>query len=313
MHSIGIDMSKDTFHAAFDESTVRQFENDEAGIDAFLGWLRERGCVPPETEVGVEATGVYHLLFAASLGRNGWTCRVINPLVTSRLIRSTLRRVKNDRKDAIAIRKAVMLGEGYSFIETPDIQKLKALVQERDSLCRMRAQCKQWQHVHDVRTRAMGGRAAGGFKPVIALLKREISEKAKTMARIEPDAQRLLRTIPGIGAVSAAALVASVGDIRRFSSPEKLVAYIGLDCRVYESGASVKGKGYMTKRGNKYLRHILFNAAFIAQRRNPDLHAYFEKKKSEGKHYFSALCAVERKLVHLVHAVWTRGTPFEQR
>lgn len=313
MNSIGIDMSKDVFHAAFDELTVREFANDEAGISAFLSRLRERGCAPSETEVGVEATGVYHLLLAATLGREGWPCRVINPLITSRLIRSTLRRVKTDRKDAVVVRKALTLGEGYRFIETPEIQRLKALVQERESLSRVAAQCKQWQHVHDVRASAIPGRTAGGFKAVIDLLKREIAEKAKAMAKIEPDIQRLLRTIPGIGAVSAAVLVAHVTDIRRFSSPEKLVAYIGLDCRVYESGTSVKGKGYMTKRGNKYLRHILFGAAFIAQRRNPELHAYFEKKKSEGKHHFSALCAVERKLVHLIWAVWTRGTPFEPR
>jgi transposase len=122
-----------------------------------------------------------------------------------------------------------------------------------------------------------------------------------------------LRSIPGVGITTAAALVAFIGDINRFSSPEKLVAYIGLDCRVHESGTSIKGKGYLTKRGNAYLRRTLFNAAFIARQKNPELKAYFEKKTGEGKHYFSALCAVERKLVHLIYAVWRRGTPFEMR
>jgi transposase len=113
--------------------------------------------------------------------------------------------------------------------------------------------------------------------------------------------------------VTAAALVAYIGDIRRFDSAKKLTAYIGLDCRVHESGTSIHGRGYISKRGNKYLRYILFNAAFIAKRRNPDLKKYLEKKMSEGKHYFSALCAVERKLVHLIYAVWMRGTPFNDR
>jgi transposase len=125
-----------------------------------------------------------------------------------------------------------------------------------------------------------------------------------------PDTQALLRSIPGIGTTSAAALVAFVGDIHRFSSPEKLVAYIGLDCRVHESGTSIHGKGYLTKRGNKYLRHVLFNAAFIARQHNPALRRYHAKKLAEGKHYFSAMCAVERKLVHLIYAVWKRGTPY---
>ena len=61
------------------------------------------------------------------------------------------------------------------------------------------------------------------------------------------------------------------------------------------------------------LRHLLFNAAFIAWQKNPELKDYFMKKTGEGRHYFSALCAVERKLIHLIYAVWKRGTPFEQR
>ena len=55
-------------------------------------------------------------------------------------------------------------------------------------------------------------------------------------------------------AACAAALVAYIVDIRRFASKEKLVAYIGLDSRVHESGTSVHGKGYISKRGNSYLR-----------------------------------------------------------
>ena len=130
------------------------------------------------------------------------------------------------------------------------------------------------------------------------------------MRKYEPETQELLRSIPGIGITTAASLVAFVGDIERFSTPEKLIAYTGLDCRVYQSGTSVQGKGYISKRGNGHLRHILFNAAFIARQYNPELKKYHEQKLKEGKHYFSAMCAVERKLIHLIYAVWKRGTPF---
>jgi transposase len=128
-----------------------------------------------------------------------------------------------------------------------------------------------------------------------------------------PHTQHLLRSIPGIGAVSSACLIAYIGDVHRFSTPEKLVAYIGLDCRVHQSGASINGRGYISKKGNRYLRAMLFNAAFTARRSNPALRDFFKKKVSEGKHYTSALVAVERKLVHIIWAVWTRGTPFVQR
>jgi transposase len=91
------------------------------------------------------------------------------------------------------------------------------------------------------------------------------------------------------------------------------VAYIGLDCRVHESGTSVRGRGYISRRGNRQLRTVLFNAAYVARQSNPELKVYFDKKVREGKHYVSALTAIERKLVHIIYAVWTRGTPFEQR
>jgi transposase len=149
--------------------------------------------------------------------------------------------------------------------------------------------------------------------PILDALQKEIKAIEEQFDLYEPETQKLLRSIPGIGVYSAAALVAFIGDINRFSSPEKLVAYTGLDCRVFESGTSVKGKGHITKRGNVSLRHALWNSAFIARRYNPQFKAYFEKKTGEGKHYLSAMCAVERKLVHLIYAVWKRGTPFERR
>jgi transposase len=70
---------------------------------------------------------------------------------------------------------------------------------------------------------------------------------------------------------------------------------------------------FLGSTSNRYPRHVLFNAAFIARRRNPELERYFLKKTADGKHYFSPHCAVERTLVHLIYAVWTRGTPFDKR
>lgn len=313
MHHIGIDMSKDSFHAAFNDTEVQIFKNTDQGIRTFIETLRQRNCSTSDTIIGTEATGVYHLLLCEQLRKFGWNIKVINPLLTHRMIASTLRRVKTDRHDALAIRKTLLTGVGYTYTDTPDILALKTLVQEREALSRMRSETKQRMHAHKIRAKASGLKLHDSFSGAIKLLSYEIREIERKMSQYIPDTQKLLRSIPGIGALSAAALVAYVGDINRFQSPEKLVAYIGLDCRVHESGTSIHGKGYISKRGNKYLRYVLFNAAFIARQKNPVLKAYFEKKVKEGKHYYSALCAVERKLIHLIWAVWTRGTPFEKR
>jgi transposase len=314
MTAIGIDMSKNTFHAALDETTVIVFKNSNEGMAIFFSTLRLRDIEKDDATIGVEATGAYHLLLCTHAKRSGWRIVVINPLETYHVIKAqSLRRLKTDRKDALAIRKMVAMGYGYPFADTDETLALKALVVEREGLVAMRREVKTRMEAHGVKQLAVSVPLHDSFSGVLAVLRKEIHGIEKLFAVYEPTTQALLRSIPGVGIFTAAALVAYVGDINRFSSPEKLVAYIGLDCRVHESGTSIKGRGFITKRGNAYLRHVLFNAAFIARQKNPELKNYFLTKTKEGKHYFSALCAVERKLIHLIYAVWKRGTPFEVR
>jgi transposase len=306
-------MSKDTFYAAFDEASSLKFNNTLSGINEFLVKLSMRAAEREKTVVGVEATGVYHLFFCMTLRNSGWKVVVINPLITHRLISGSLRKLKTDRTDAIMVRRAVLSGEGYPYTEAPDVLALKTLLMEREALVRMRAVTKQRLHAHDIRAEAASLKLYDSFSATMKTLSREIKSIEANIQKYTPETQKLLRSIPGIGKLTAAALVGFIGDINRFSSPEKLAAYIGVDVRVHQSGVSINGKGYITKRGNRYLRHVLFNCAFIARQKNPELKSYFLKKISEGKHYCSALCAVERKLIHLIYAVWKRGTPFEPR
>ena len=68
----------------------------------------------------------------------------------------------------------------------------------------------------------------------------------------------------------------------RFKSGKQLVAYAGLDPKVKQSGASLAHNTAITKRGSPYLRRAFFIAASVAQRYDPDLKAYYEKKRAEG-------------------------------
>lgn len=311
MNFVGIDMSKDSFHVAFDEHRSAVFRNDPVGISDFLTALDDAGYERNDVTVGVESTGAYHLLFAEMLRRQKWPLKIINPLIASRVIKASLHPVKTDRTDARAIRTCLIAGHGNPYTDTPEILALKTLVQERQALCQMRTMLKQRLHAHATKALAVPFGLHNSFRSTLNAMTREISYLERKMMVYSTPTQKLLMSIPGIGRTNAAALVAYIGDIDRFSDPKKLTAYLGLDCRVHESGSSVHGKGYISKRGNSYLRSLLFNATFIARRRNPTLKAYYEKKRNEGKHYFSALCATERKLVHLIYGVWKRGTPFE--
>lgn len=311
MRYVGIDMSKRDFHASFDDSgRTEVFPNVPDGYRAFAARLPAKGFLGEDTVIGTEATGTYHLPFASFLSGEGWRVTVINPMVTSRLAKSKVRSAKTDRIDAGVVRRAAMRGDGYRFAETPEATAMRSLASQRAALVAARADMRRRIEARTFRDRAAGLPAHGAYEAVISAMSHEIAGIERILATLALPTQALLRSIPGIGPASSAAIVATVADIRRFDHPKKLVAYLGLDCRVHESGSSVRGKGFLTKKGDRLLRHALFMAAFIASRRIPELAAYYAKKRSEGMHHTAAVCAVERKLVHVIWAVWTRGTPF---
>lgn len=310
MHAIGIDMSKDSFHAAFDDDHIRIYENTDEGVADFLNAAESFGMTKRSTVIGVESTGVYHLFACVRIAERGWDIRVINPLLTAQLISSGLRMVKNDRKDARVVRTATIAGKGYPFRDTPEILALKALVSEREDLVAMRADLKRRGCAHRVRAIACGIPLYDSYAPAASALNEAIAALDERLPGYATTTQQLLRSITGVGAVTAALLVAYIGDINRFQAPEQLVAYVGIDPRVKQSGTSIHGKGRITKRGSVLLRHTLYQAAFIATLHDADLRAYYRKKCGEGMHHTAAICAAQRKLIHRIFAVWKRGTPY---
>ncbi len=121
-------------------------------------------------------------------------------------------------------------------------------------------------------------------------------------------------TIPGIGLVTGATILAELGDINKFSSDKKIVAYAGLDSTVNQSGESNGMHGHLSKRGSSHLRKALFQAAFIACNNNTVFKEFYDKKCLEGKHHLVAVNAVARKMCHVIYAVLKKNEPYvEQR
>lgn len=120
-----------------------------------------------------------------------------------------------------------------------------------------------------------------------------------------------ITTIPGIGTVTAATILGEIGDISRFSSPSKLVAFAGIDASISQSGEYHRTSNKMSKRGSPYLRKALFNAALVASNCDPVFKAFYQKKRSEGKHHLTALGAVSRKLCYTIHAILKNNCTYE--
>jgi transposase len=112
-----------------------------------------------------------------------------------------------------------------------------------------------------------------------------------------------ITSIPGIGPVTGAAILAEIGDIQRFETVDKLVAYAGIDPSVYQTGQFEASEAHMSKRGSPYLRHALWLASTAALLHDPSLKAYYQKKRNEGKHHGTALGAVCHKLIARIFVV----------
>ena len=122
-----------------------------------------------------------------------------------------------------------------------------------------------------------------------------------------------LHTIPGIGMIAAATILAEIGDINRFKNSSALVAFAGIDPTVRQSGEFSSTHNHMSKRGSPYLRHAIFLAATTCSFHNSPLNAYYKKKREQGKHHLTATGAVARKLTTVIYAVLRDGKPYEPK
>lgn len=129
----------------------------------------------------------------------------------------------------------------------------------------------------------------------------------------------LLCSIPGIGLITAATVLAEIGDFSAFSKPDKLVAFFGIDPSVKQSGQFEGTRNKMSKRGSRLLRRVLFTTALANVRKksngnelNPVLYDYY-RKKSTTKAKKVALGAVMHKLVFIIFAVLRDKKTFELR
>jgi transposase len=135
-----------------------------------------------------------------------------------------------------------------------------------------------------------------------------IDRKLAQFVLASPEAQRVM-TIPGIDTVTAAALIAAIGDIRRFASPRQLVAYLGLDPTVRQSGSEPARHGRISKRGDARARHVLVEAAWVATRTPGPLRAFGERIRARRGKQIAAV-AVARKIATIAWQMLTKDEDY---
>lgn len=311
MSYVACDVSRDVVDVVVTTRalTIRQryqCPNTTAAVQTLLQQITARH---PHVLVGVESTALYHRSVVEACTHLQVPCRLINPVLTKEVITHSIRKRKTDRDDALVIAKLLQQGEGRPVTAAAVVNPTKALVRSIIKLGHVATQLT-------LHSRHVGG-VCGQVPLPLATLTNQVHAarqqlQAEVLATTVPR-RHLAQSLPGIGAWLATVILAELGEVTRFTSADAIVAYAGLDPRVKQSGGRQVMSGRLTKRGSAHLRWALFCAANIARQCDPQLKAYYQKKRGEGKTHTVAVCATAKKLTYRLYAVLTRGTPYQKR
>ena len=144
----------------------------------------------------------------------------------------------------------------------------------------------------------------------IELLDSQLNSVEAEMTEIMKFNDSVIMTIPGIGYINGGMILGEIGDIHRFSSPSKLLAFAGLDPSVYQSGNYSARRTRMSKRGSRVLRYALVNAAHNVVKNNSTFKAYYDAKMAEGRTHYNALGHCAGKLVRVIWKMLTDEVEF---
>jgi transposase len=334
MRSIALDVHRDFCEVAIkDGEKLRsggRIKTSVAELELFAQSLA------PDDQVALEASGP-----ALAIKR------IVEPHVGQVVVANTRKvraiaeaKVKTDKVDAATL--CELLHAGFlPGVFCPDewTRSLRRRLQRRSKLVRARTRAKN--ELHAVLSRNLKGRPPmsdvfgkggrewlralelpaderetvdGALRQVdfldaeVGLIERELAGQALSSEQI-----RRLMTVPGVSLISAATFVAVVGDVTRFTTPKKLVSYVGLDPKVRQSGEAPARHGHISKQGSGEARHMLCEAAWVVVRTPGPLRGFYERVRARRGAQI-ALVATARKLCVLFWHLLTReqGYAFER-
>ena len=185
-----------------------------------------------------------------------------------------------------------------------------------DQASRGRFTLDKAKHIIELAKRSVGSYSYADSLSLTLTIE-EIEFYSKQICRIEAEIHNIFKehpspvlTIPGIGEVIGAMIISEIGNIDRFSNPNKLLAFAGLEPSVYQSGKFTPSSGSMVKRGSPYLRYALILAARLVPRFSLTFGNYLNKKSNEGKHFNVATSHVAKKLVRVIFSLQKNNSVF---
>jgi transposase len=330
MRFIGLDVHRDFCEVAIAEAGVVRLagrvRTEPAALELFAQSLGG------DDEVALEATG-NALGIARIIEPHVGRVVLANPKAVKGITRAG---AKTDKIDARTLAK-LLAGGFLPAVWLPDEQTrvLRRRISARAQLVRQRTRAKNQVHATLVRnlkgkppvSDLFGARGRSWLaaqelpadeQETVAACLRQIAFLAGEIAVVEralaeqvlaSTEMRRLLTLPGVNFVTAAALMAAIGEIGRFPTARQLVSYLGLDPRVSQSGSEPARHGRISKQGPGETRHVLVEAAWHASRTPGPLRAFHERVAARRGGNIATV-AVARKLAVIAWHMLSRGEDY---
>lgn len=318
---VGIDVSKRTLDLCLKSTDSEQFLKIKNESKSILKLTKKLNKLDSQIMIAMENTGHYNHQLYRVLAQFNFIVYVIDPKHIKRSI--GLVRGKNDKVDAKRI--ATFIERNNQDFDpweplSESIYSLKVLLAERKA---------EVNRIRSLKQRIDGLNQQKSVSSVQKLISRNRREIQRTQRRVK-DIEKLIReeiakdpalnkevkrikTVPGIGDVTAWLLAAKTHGFKRLLDPRKLACFAGVVPFEQQSGTSLKTTPRVSKMADRSLKSVLQMAAMRAVRLNNELQSYYHRKIEEGKNKMSVLNAVRNKLIHIAMALIKNKTYYKNR
>ena len=332
MINVGIDVGKHICQAALKAEDGRlldelRFENTSQGVQELIRHVTAHG----EARAVLESTGNYWIRIHDTLEEHSINTILANPRKTKLIAEAKIKSDKLDARTLATLLQGNLVFESY--VPPKAKQEDRTLIRHRASLIKMRTEIRNRIHallakhelkydytdlfgkkgmewLRNLQLEGVDGTVLKTNLPLLTALDEQVEavtiQIAKTACTQEDI--RILMTLPGVDFYSAMVIASEIGDVKRFPTQWKLVAYAGLAPRRHQSGG-YEWRGGITKEGSKWLRWILVQAAQHARQHDPRFKAYYERvQKRRGPQ--KAVVAVAKEMLVVIWFMLNRREPY---
>jgi transposase len=322
---VGVDISKDSFSATLctrtlndhiQYSTGKKFENNKQGFNQLVRWAGKEGDKEAPLAFLMEATGVYHEKLAHHLHGIGKSVYVVLPNTSKHFFSSLNIKTKTDAVDAriLALFGVERLHQPWKpakdiYRQMRDLSRYRIQLQEQKTALSNIAHGKEYSH-------GISADITKSNKKLINILDKEITkikDKLEELVATDPEVAARIKkicTLKGCAIQSVAGLVGETNGFEGFRNGKQLVSFAGMDIVQHESGTSIKAKTRMSKKGNRFIRHLIHYPAMSASVRVDELKALRNRVMGKTKIPMKAQVAVQRKLLVLIYTLWKNETEY---